>query len=358
MAHKSMPAVLVGEVSTSKAKDKRVRLWKRKKGKGKAVAATASARGAPAAPTTKSRGKFGGSQQSTANDVCMHCHGKGHWKREFAQLLSTQVLERSRKLSKGEMILRLGDGKAVATKAVGSLSLVVSDHIRIKLKDCFYVPSTSLRPLEGSRNTDLKLRIKLAARSKPLGRTEVDSRQDEVLLEESSEEPRHDSTTSFQPPILTNSVPVLRRSTKESRVPERLISNGYTQRSGVDFEDTYSPVAMAKSMQILLVIRAWSIYGLKQASRSWNTRFDEVIRGYNFIKNKYDPCVYEKISGSSVVYLVLYVDDILLIENDKVLGNIKAWLSTQIFMKDMVEASYILGIKIYRDRPRRMLGLT
>ncbi|KAL0440307.1 UNVERIFIED_CONTAM: hypothetical protein Slati_2513700 [Sesamum latifolium] len=56
-----------------------------------------------------------------------------------------------------------------------------------------------------------------------------------------------------------------------------------------------------------------SIYGLKQASRSWNTRFDEVIGGYDFIKNDYDPCIYKKISGSSVAYLVLYVDDILVI---------------------------------------------
>ncbi|KAL0439747.1 UNVERIFIED_CONTAM: hypothetical protein Slati_2457700 [Sesamum latifolium] len=65
------------------------------------------------------------------------------------------------------------------------------------------------------------------------------------------------------------------------------------------------------------------------------------------------------ISGSSVAYLVLYVDDILLIGNDvKMLGDIKAWLSTQFSMKDMGEASYILGIKIYRDRSRRMLGLT
>ncbi|KAL0448558.1 UNVERIFIED_CONTAM: hypothetical protein Slati_1412200 [Sesamum latifolium] len=68
-----------------------------------------------------------------------------------------------------------------------------------------------------------------------------------------------------------------------------------------------------------------SIYGLKQASRSWNTYFDEVIRGYYFIKNEHDPCVYKKISGSSVAYLVLYVDDILLIGNDiKMLGDIKA----------------------------------
>ncbi|KAL0433502.1 UNVERIFIED_CONTAM: Retrovirus-related Pol polyprotein from transposon TNT 1-94 [Sesamum latifolium] len=102
-----------------------------------------------------------------------------------------------------------------------------------------------------------------------------------------------------------------------------------------------------------------SIYGLKQASRSWNTRFDEVIRGYDFIKKDCDPCIYKKISGSSVAYLVLYVDDILLIGNGvKMLRDIKAWLSTQFSMKDMGEASYILGIKIYRDRSRRMLGLT
>ncbi|KAL0409596.1 UNVERIFIED_CONTAM: Retrovirus-related Pol polyprotein from transposon TNT 1-94 [Sesamum radiatum] len=101
------------------------------------------------------------------------------------------------------------------------------------------------------------------------------------------------------------------------------------------------------------------IYGLKQASRSWNTRFDEIIQGYDFIKNDYDPCVYKEICGSSVAYLVIYVDDILLIGNDvKMLGDIKAWLSTQFSMKDMGEASYILGIKIYRDRSRRLLGLT
>ncbi|KAL0313323.1 UNVERIFIED_CONTAM: hypothetical protein Sradi_5731600 [Sesamum radiatum] len=68
-----------------------------------------------------------------------------------------------------------------------------------------------------------------------------------------------------------------------------------------------------------------SIYGLKQASRSWNICFDEVIRGYNFIKNDFDPCVYKKASGSSVAFPMLYVDDILLIGNDvKMLGETKA----------------------------------
>ncbi|KAL0444611.1 UNVERIFIED_CONTAM: hypothetical protein Slati_2183800 [Sesamum latifolium] len=52
-----------------------------------------------------------------------------------------RVLQRSRKLSKDEMILRLGNGKVVAAEAVGSLSLVVSDHVRIELKDCYFMPS-------------------------------------------------------------------------------------------------------------------------------------------------------------------------------------------------------------------------
>ncbi|KAL0409627.1 UNVERIFIED_CONTAM: Retrovirus-related Pol polyprotein from transposon RE2 [Sesamum radiatum] len=71
-----------------------------------------------------------------------------------------------------------------------------------------------------------------------------------------------------------------------------------------------------------------SINGLKQASRSWNTHFDEIIRGYDFIRNEHNPCIYKKTSRRSVAFLVLYVDDILLIGNDvKMLGEIKAWLS-------------------------------
>ncbi|KAL0293477.1 UNVERIFIED_CONTAM: Retrovirus-related Pol polyprotein from transposon TNT 1-94 [Sesamum angustifolium] len=83
------------------------------------------------------------------------------------------------------------------------------------------------------------------------------------------------------------------------------------------------------------------------------------MRGYDFIKNDFDPCVYKKVSGSSVLFLVVYVDDILLIGNDiKMLGDTKAWLSTQFSMKHLGEASYILGIKIFRDRSKRILGMT
>ncbi|KAL0405903.1 UNVERIFIED_CONTAM: hypothetical protein Slati_3904200 [Sesamum latifolium] len=96
-----------------------------KKGKGTAVTATASTGGAPpAAPKGKGKGKVGGSQRSKANDVCMHCHGKGIGRGSVHNSSPTQVLERSRRLSEDEMILRLGDGKDVAAEAMGSLRLV------------------------------------------------------------------------------------------------------------------------------------------------------------------------------------------------------------------------------------------
>ena len=107
----------------------------------------------------------------------------------------------------------------------------------------------------------------------------------------------------------------------------RLVAKGYSQKSGFDYEETFSPVAMIKSIRILLSIAAYydyeiwkmnvktaflngyleeniymmqadgfitegqehtvcklhkSIYGLKQASRSWNKRFDQVIKCFGF----------------------------------------------------------------------------
>ena len=54
-------------------------------------------------------------------------------------------------------------------------------------------------------------------------------------------------------------------------------------------------------------------------------RFDEVIRSYDFIKNEDEPCVYKKISGSTITFRALYVDDILLIENNiGMLSSVKA----------------------------------
>ncbi|GJZ57750.1 retrotransposon protein, putative, ty1-copia subclass [Tanacetum coccineum] len=101
-----------------------------------------------------------------------------------------------------------------------------------------------------------------------------------------------------------------------------------------------------------------SIYGLKQASRQWNKRFDDEIKKFGFAQNPDEPCVYLKASGSYVAILILYVDDILLMGNNiPMLQDVKSYLGRSFAMKDLGDAAYILGIKIYRDRSKRLIGL-
>src|SRR4051812_27939427 len=69
--------------------------------------------------------------------------------------------------------------------------------------------------------------------------------------------------------------------------------------------------------------------------------------------------LYKKFSGRKVNFLILYVDDILLIGNDvQMLQETKESLEKSFLMKDLGEATYILGIRIYRDRSRRLIGLS
>ncbi|RVW38473.1 Retrovirus-related Pol polyprotein from transposon TNT 1-94 [Vitis vinifera] len=96
-----------------------------------------------------------------------------------------------------------------------------------------------------------------------------------------------------------------------------------------------------------------SIYGLKQASRQWYRKFDQVITSFGFKENTVDQCIYLKFSGSKFIILVLYVDDILLASSDVgLLHETKRFLSSKFDMKDLGNASFVLGIQIHRDRSR------
>ncbi|GKD47935.1 retrotransposon protein, putative, ty1-copia subclass, partial [Tanacetum coccineum] len=74
--------------------------------------------------------------------------------------------------------------------------------------------------------------------------------------------------------------------------------------------------------------------------------------------NRDEPCVYRKASGSDVVFLILYVDDILIMGNNILrLKEVKDYLGKCFSVKDLGEAAYILGIKIYRDRSLWLIRL-
>ena len=72
-----------------------------------------------------------------------------------------------------------------------------------------------------------------------------------------------------------------------------------------------------------------------------------------------DHCIYFKIVGGNFALLSLYVDDILIASNHEgTLMEVKSWLSSTFDMKDLGEASYVLGVEIHRDRKRKVLGLS
>ena len=229
--------------------------------------------------------------------------------------------------------------------------------------------------------------------------------QDPIQVEPEPEEPVQEELVPLQAQNNEPQPVELRRSDRVRRKPARYVLLGESyQVIAIDNEETFSPVAMLKSIRILLAVAAsldyeiWqmdvktaflngnlnediymqqpegfkakgkehmvcklqrSIYGLKQASRSWNIRFDQAITSFGFEKSPDEPCVYKRIQAQKVVFLVLYVDDILLIGNDKqVLSGVKGWLHKQFDMKDLGEANYILGIKLIRDRKNKLLALS
>nr|GEX06904.1 hypothetical protein [Tanacetum cinerariifolium] len=155
----------------------------------------------------------------------------------------------------------------------------------------------------------------------------------------------------------------------------RLVAKGFTQTYGVDYEETFSPVADIRAIRILIAITAYYNYEIwkmdvKTAflnrispkksiwSNLRNKRFNDEIKKFDFTKNHDEPCVYQKSRRSYVAILILYVDDILLMGNNiPMLQDVKSYLERSFAMKDLGDTAYILGIKIYRDRSKWLIGL-
>ncbi|KAM2043175.1 hypothetical protein ACFXTI_036479 [Malus domestica] len=191
---------------------------------------------------------------------------------------------------------------------------------------------------------------------------------------------------------------------KVERHKARLVAKGFTQREGIDYNETFSPVSSKDSLRVIMALTAHfnlelhqmdvksaflngdlfeeivmvqppgfveegkesmvcrlnkSIYGLKQSSRQWYIKFDQVVAAFGFEENKIDDCIYLKVSGSKFIFLVLYVDNILLASSDSnLLHTTKGMLTESFDMKDLGEAHFVLGIEIERDRSKRMLRLS
>ncbi|KAL6320926.1 hypothetical protein AAG906_010735 [Vitis piasezkii] len=144
------------------------------------------------------------------------------------------------------------------------------------------------------------------------------------------------------------------------RYKAKLVAKGFTRKEGIGYMKTFSPVSKKDSLCIILALVAYFDLELQQMdvkTTFLNGELEEEVymkqpEGFpSSDENVMDQCIYLKVSGSKVCFLVLYVDDILLATNDKgLLHEVKQFLSKNFDMKDMGEASYVIGIKIHRGR--------
>ncbi|GKD75917.1 zinc finger, CCHC-type containing protein [Tanacetum coccineum] len=194
----------------------------------------------------------------------------------------------------------------------------------------------------------------------------------------------------------------------------RLVIQGFRQKEGIDYFDTYAPVARITTIRLLLALAAIhnlvihqmdvkttflngdldeevymkqpegfvmpgnehkvcklvkSLYGLKQAPKQWHQKFDEVVLSSGFLLNQSDKCVYSKFDSSGKgVILCLYIDDMLIFETDQnQVDKTKKFFSSRFSMKDIgvtppkygssemvtIECHVIVQQTRYRKRPQR-----
>ncbi|RVX05223.1 Retrovirus-related Pol polyprotein from transposon RE1 [Vitis vinifera] len=177
------------------------------------------------------------------------------------------------------------------------------------------------------------------------------------------------------------------------RLKARLVAKGYTQVYGFDYGDTFSPVAKIAYVRLLLsmaAMRSWplyqldiknvflhgdlaeevymeqppgfvaqgesglvcrlrrSLYGLKQSPRAWFSRFSSVVQEFGMFRSTADHSVfYHHNSSGQCIYLVVYVDDIVITGSDQNdIQNLKQHLFTHFQTKDLGKLKYFLGIEI------------
>ena len=180
------------------------------------------------------------------------------------------------------------------------------------------------------------------------------------------------------------------------RYKAQFVAKGFTQREGIDYKETFCPVSLKDSFRIITALVAHfdlelyhtnvktaflngdidetiyvmqlenfvsgdpknmvcklkkSIYRLKQTSRQWYFKFHQVIISFSFEMNLF--------YGSKYIFMVLYVDDIMLASSDiGLLQDTKRFPGKNFKMKDLGDTYFVLGIQIHRDHSQCILGLS
>ena len=187
------------------------------------------------------------------------------------------------------------------------------------------------------------------------------------------------------------------------RYKARLVAQGFTQKYGTDFDETFSPVVRLESLRMLIaksvqhdlqlhqldVTTAFlngtlkeevymeqpkgfvcqgkeelvcklkkSLYGLKQAPRCWNSTLDSYLKTLGFIQTVSDPCIYFKTSDEDTLYLGVYVDDIVIAgKGEEQIQQLKDNLAKKFNIKDLGQLKYFLGINVVQNQEKQCVWI-
>jgi hypothetical protein len=186
------------------------------------------------------------------------------------------------------------------------------------------------------------------------------------------------------------------------RFKARLVVKGFKQQEGIDYNEVFAPVSKYVTVRTLMAKAAAedldlhqidiktaflhgnleetiymkqppgyeeggcntacklvkSLYGLKQAPRAWYNRLQEELELIGFVPSAADPSLFTLSTKTSNIYLLVYVDDILIAGKDKAQVNyIKKELLTRFEGRDLGEVTSFLGINITRDRKTKTIKL-
>jgi transposase InsO family protein len=189
------------------------------------------------------------------------------------------------------------------------------------------------------------------------------------------------------------------------RYKARLVARGFSQQEGVDYGETFAPVAKFSTIRTVLAVAAarklavhqmdvktaflhgdleqevfmepplglkhpdivpgkvWrlhkALYGLKQAPRQWNIKLHEFLTSLGFTRMESDHSLYVRgENAESVDYgiIVVYVDDLLIAGSESVVMQVKAKLESRFTMTDLGSVQWLLGIEIQREGNRFLLS--